>query len=67
MARLPASTAIADDKTNAPADAKKTAKGESLESVAKRSVAICVLSPSSAKKTENSMVKNENILFNNVQ
>ncbi len=60
---LPAITAIAEVKTNAPAEAKKTANGESFESVAKRSVAICVLSPSSAKSTEKKIVKNDNILI----
>ena len=40
LATVPANTAIAEDKTNAPAEAKKIYIGETFESVANNNVAI---------------------------
>jgi len=52
FAKVPARTAIADDKTKAPAEARKIIVGDNFEFVANNNVAICVLSPNSAKKTD---------------
>lgn len=58
FAQVPARTAIADDRTKAPAEAKKTIVGDNFEFVANNNVAICVLSPNSARKTTKKIVIN---------
>ena len=56
-APAPSSTASADDRTSAPEEAAKTSHLFCSPSEAISIVASCVLSPSSAKKTEKNMVK----------
>ena len=57
FAIVPARTAIAEDRINAPADAQNIINGVVFLSVANNNVAIWVLSPSSARKTDTKTIK----------